>query len=199
MISEDSQRVFFSSKRVATSHCYDLAKRSLLAANVEINRVWSERPTSANHTEKLHQFQLILIDLHFFFISLRNLYRYLEKIVIDPTYAHLKPELDRLNDQWFRHYSSGREAFEHIDQRLPGEKHEGKIVEVKESGARRKIHYGLYLSKGIFAHSDLEWDISLPTFIKLKQEVDMFLQAIVQASNTALNADAPPNGGAPVS
>jgi hypothetical protein len=197
MISDDSQRVFFSSKRPATSHCYDLAKRSLLAADLEINRVWSARPTSSDHAEKARQFQLILIDLHFFFISLRNLYRYLEKIVVDPTYTHLKPRLNRLNDQWFRHYSSGREAFEHIDQRLPGEKQENKIVEIEENGGRRKIHYGLYLSKGIFAHSDLEWDISLPTFAKLSSDVTTFFHAIIQASSTALNTDAPPNGGAP--
>ncbi len=194
MISDDSQRVFFSSKRPATAHCFDLARRSLLAADLEINRVWSERSTVTEHAEKAQQFQVLLIDLHFFFISLRNLYRYLEKIVVDPTYAHLKPDLDRLNTRWFRHYSSGREAFEHIDQRLPGEKHEDKIVEIEENGARRRIHYGLYLSKGIFTHSDLKWDISLPTFTSIKNDVDMFLQAVVQASNATLDNGAPPYG-----
>ncbi|MFZ3017771.1 MAG: hypothetical protein WA056_04840 [Gallionella sp.] len=184
MTSDDSQQVFFSSKRSATSHCYDLAKRSLLAADLEINRVWSGHPAPTDYAEKAQRFQLILIDLHFFFISIRNLYRYLEKIVLDPTYAHLRPELDRLNDKWFRHYSSGREAFEHIDQRLPGEKHENKIVEIEENGARRKIHYGLYLSRGIFAHSDLEWDISLSAFNQLKNEVNIFLQSVVQSSKT---------------
>jgi hypothetical protein len=188
MNSDDSQRVFFSSKRPATAHCYNFAKRSLLAAELQIGRVWRQRPVTTDYAEKAQAYQLILIDLHFFFISIRNLYRYLEKIVADPTYAHLKKQLDQLNIQWFKHYSSGREAFEHIDQRLPGEKHENKIVEIEENGARRKIHYGLYLKKGIFAHSDREWDISLTTFHKMKNDVDMLLEAVVQASNNALNS-----------
>lgn len=191
MISDDSRRVFFSSKGPATSHFYDLAKRSLLAAELQIGRVWGRRPMSIDYAEQAQAFQLILIDLHFFFISIRNLYRYLEKVVADPTYAHLKPQLDLLNAQWFKHYSSGREAFEHIDQRLPGEKYENKIIEIEVSGARRKIHFGLDLSKGIFAHSDREWDISLTTSAKLKSDVDMFLIAIVQASNHTLNTDPP--------
>lgn len=185
MISDDSQRVFFSSKRPATSHCYDFAKRSLLASKLQLGRVWEKRPVPTDYAEKAHAYHLILIDLHFFFISIRNLYRYLEKIVADPTYAHLKPQLDNLNDKWFKHYSLGREAFEHIDQRLPGEQHEHKIVEIEENGARRKIHYGLYLSKGIFAHSKHEWDISIPTFEKLKNDVDVFLHAVVRASKCA--------------
>lgn len=189
MNSEDSQRVFFSSKRAATSHCYDFAKRSLLAAEIQINRVWSQRPVSGDHTEKHQTFQLILIDLHFFFISLRNLYRYLDKITTDPTYAHLKPQLSLLNEKWFKHYSSGREAFEHIDQRLPDEKHQNQIIEIERDGRRRKIYYGLYLSKGIFAHSDREWDISLPTFYQLKSDVDALMQAVVETSVDPLGTD----------
>ena len=58
---DDSQRVFLSSKRPATSHCFDYAKRSLLAAELEINRVWVERQLSSDLAEKALVFNTFLL------------------------------------------------------------------------------------------------------------------------------------------
>lgn len=140
-----------------------------------------------------------LIDIHFYFIAIRNLYRYLNKIISDPVYSHLNDQLEKLNETWFKHYSEGREAFEHIDQRLPGERHNEKIVEIEENGARRKVHYGLSMKKGTFTHSDKSWDITKDTFLKFKEEVAQLIQDIVDSSNKKLNADGIANAPPPVS
>lgn len=97
-------------------------------------------------------------------------------------FAHLQPELQNLNDAWFKHYAKGREAFEHIDQRLPGEKHEKQLVEVTEGGASRKIHYGLSMRRGVFEHSNLSFDISKQTFERLRADVNAFLAKVVEGS-----------------
>lgn len=180
MFSEDSQRVMIKSKKPATSICYDLAIRALLSAEIQIERIWSieiYKVTAEKHNV-LPQ-QLVLMDLHFYFISLRNIYRYLAKIVEDQAFENLKSDLAVLNDRWFKHYSSAREAFEHIDQRLPKEIHENRIVEVTENEASRKIHYGLYITRAVFAHSDKEWDISEDTYLQIKNDVQAFLDKLV--------------------
>ena len=184
-MDKDSQRLFFGSKRPATSHCFDFARRSLRAAEIQMERIWNRPGLSADHPQFVAAAQDALIDVHFYFIGLRNLYRFMHKVVQDPVFAHLQPELQALNQTWFRHFAKGREAFEHIDQRLPGEKHEDQLVEVTENGPSRKIHYGLSLRRGVFEHSDLSFDISKQTFQRLKTDVDAFLAKIV--------ASCPPN------
>ncbi|MDP2693919.1 MAG: hypothetical protein Q8O58_03475 [Gallionella sp.] len=176
---EKIQRVFFSSERPATSHCFDFAIRSLRAAELQVNRIWNRPVVGGDPIIVKAAFEDILIDVHFYFISLRNIYRFLKKVIADPAFEQLRPELDRLNEKWFRHYGKGREAFEHIDQRLPGEKHEMNIVEIEEAGARRKINYGLRLREGLFLHSDLEWDITSGTFEAISHDVQALLQQIV--------------------
>ena len=179
MTPADIQRVFFSSKRGATSHCFDFVGRSLRAAELQLNRIWDRPVVSGDTTVVTAAFQDILIDVHFYFISLRNVYRFLKKIVADPKFKHLEPKLENLNKNWFKHYSKGREAFEHIDERLSGEKNESNIVEIEEGGAKRKINYGLRLREGLFLHSDLRWDITKATFAQISSDVQAFLQQIV--------------------
>ena len=43
MTSEDSQRVLFASRTGATAVSFDLARRSLRAAEIQISRIW-DRP-----------------------------------------------------------------------------------------------------------------------------------------------------------
>jgi hypothetical protein len=71
MVSKDSQRVFFSSKNAATIHGFDLAFRALRAAEIQVDRIWV-RP-SESRDSAASPFEDILIDVHFYFISLRNL------------------------------------------------------------------------------------------------------------------------------
>src|SRR5439155_24708961 len=142
MISKDELAVVSRSSRPATATCYRLALRSLRAAEIQVARIWDRNLTvgSAERIDSLAQD--VLIDVHFYFIALRGLYRFLEKIVNDPNFAYLQLQLEALNQRWFKHYAAGREAFEHIDQRLPGEKHEHRLVEVEKGGAKHKTQYG---------------------------------------------------------
>jgi hypothetical protein len=93
----------------------------------------------------------------------------------------LEAELQVLNDAWFKHYAKGREAFEHIDQRLPGEKQEKQLVEVTNGGSSRKIHYGLSMRRSVFEHSNLTFDISTETFERLRSDVNGFLAKIIES------------------
>jgi len=181
-MDKDAQRLFFGSKKPATSHCFDFARRSLRAAEIQIERIWDRPGLPADHPQFVAAIHDALIDVHFYFIALRNLYRFLDKIVADPVFAHLQPELQALNDTWFNHYAKGREAFEHIDQRLPGEKHEKQLIEVTDGGSLRKIHYGLSMQRGVFEHSNLTFDISKHTFERLKADVRAFLVKVVESS-----------------
>ena len=183
----DAQNVFFAAERPASSHCFSLAKRSLLEIEMQINRIW-EPAVEAGDNPQL-PYDVKLIEIHFYFIAIRNLYRYLNKIISDPVYSDLEEQLEVLNETWFKHYSKGREAFEHIDQRFPGEKHDEKIVEIEENGARRKVHYGLSMKRGTFTHSDESLDITKDTFLKFKEDVARMIQNIVDSSNKKLNAD----------
>lgn len=181
----DTQKLLFSAEKPATSHCFSLAKRSLLAAEIQMERIWG--PVIKSVDNPLLPYEIKLIDIHFYFVALRNLYRYLNKIMSDPAYSHLKADLEILNNKWFRHYSKGREVFEHIDQKFPGEKHQDKIVEIEEKGARRKVHYGLSMKDGVFTHSDESWDISKKSFAEFKDNVAQFIQKIVESSNKRFN------------
>ena len=177
----DKQRVFFSSKRPATSHCLDFAGRSLRAAEIQIDRIWNRPVVSGSHAVVEAAIHDILIDIHFYFVALRNVYRFLAKVVEDPVFQQFKPDVERLNDTWFKHYAKGREAFEHIDQRLPGEKQEHQLEEVTDGCSPRKIHYGLSLRQGVFKHSNLSFDISREAFGRLKSEVDVLFSKIVNS------------------
>ena len=180
----DSQKVFFAAEKPATSHCHSLAKRSLLGAEMQMNRIWE--PAVKSEDNPTLQYEVKLIEIHFYFVALRNLYRYLNKIVTDPVYADLAPDLEILNENWFKHYSKGRETFEHIDQRFPEERHENKIIEIEENGARRKVHYGVSFKDGLFTHSDESWDITKITFLKFKEDVAQFMKDIVELSERKL-------------
>lgn len=179
-MDKDSQRIFFCSERPATSECFDLALRSLRAAEIQVERIWDRSSLSADDPMFIAAVQDALIDVHFYFIGLRNTYRFLHKVVQDPVFVHLEPELTVLNNTWFKHYAKGREAFEHIDQRLPGERHEDQVIETVENGASRKVLYGLRMRSGVFMHSDLTFDISKETFVRLQADIIVFLAKIVE-------------------
>ena len=184
MTNDEMFKVMTASRSGATIHCVDFAYRSLRAAEIQVGRIWNREPKpSQQDVEATKRFyQDILIDIHFYFISLRNLYRYLAKAVEDPAFDAFRPELAELNDRWFLHYAKGREAFEHIDQRLPGEKHESRIVEiVDDDGGRRKIHYAFWPRKGLFAHSDGEWDITSAIFDRISVDVESLLSRMVES------------------
>lgn len=176
MISQSGRRVA-ACGHIVESTILDFAERSLWAARVQIGRIWAPAPAGKN---QLETYRDILVDVHFYFIALRNIYRFLEKAVRRPVAAGLREELESLNIKWFRDYSLGREAFEHIDQRLPGEQHEARIVEIDEGGAKRRVYYGLRMEDGIFTHSDREWNISEQRFSDIERDVRDFVDRYVR-------------------
>jgi hypothetical protein len=167
---------------IGESVIVDLAERALRAARIQVERIWAPIPAGK---DKLSVYGDILIDVHFYFISLRNTYRFLNTAVEQPVATVLRVELDALNTKWFRHYSSGREAFEHIDQRLPGQRHEARIVELEEGDAKRRVHYGLRMRDGQFAHSDQEWDITVDRFAEIESDVRDLLDKYVRLCEVA--------------
>ena len=185
----DRETVMAASKRGATPFAFDLAHRALRAAEIQLQRIWSRPVVAGTPSVVVDAMQDVLVDVHFYFVALRNIHRFLFKVVKDPAFTHLQPEFDALNQKWLTHYSKGREAFEHIDQRLPGEKFEHVLVELEDGGARRKVHYGLSLRRGVFRHSDQEWDITQPRFEEIRAEVLKLLQRIVDDARSRSSTD----------
>ncbi|MDB9753022.1 hypothetical protein OAB29_02635 [Oceanospirillaceae bacterium] len=166
---------------VMTNTCLSLAQRSLKAAELQMERVWSPPNIKPNCTsEMIEANEHKLIEIHFYFVAMRNIHRFLDKTIKgDSIFESYKLHFEELNEKWFKHNSKGREAFEHIDQRLPGEKHENKLVEI----GNRKIHYGIRWSAGEFAHSNLVWDISVITFGTFKTEISSFIEELKNESS----------------
>lgn len=172
----DQQHVFLASQLPATSHCYFFTLRSLRAAELQVQRIWARVDSASESSDDF--FQDILIEVHFYFVALRNIHRFLSKVVEDPAFQHVQPAFTRINNDWLLHYSKGREAFEHIDQRLPGQKQEHQLKATSDSNGTRKVHYDLSLRKRTFTHSNLTFDISKEAFDRLKAEVVSILSAV---------------------
>lgn len=98
-------------------------------------------------------------------------------MVEDPAFEAHRVELENLNTTWFSHYAKGREVFEHIDQRLPGEKHEARII--SSDDGMSKLHYGIKPNERLFLHSNQEWDISESTFEKIHQDAATLISNII--------------------
>ena len=77
----DQDRAFFSSKRAATPRCFDFVRRALRAAEIQIDRIWTRPVVTGSHEIVRAAIQDVLIDFHFYFIALRNLYRSLDQIL----------------------------------------------------------------------------------------------------------------------
>lgn len=98
MMNVDKQKVFFASKRPATSHCFDFAGRSLRAAEIQMDRIWNRPVVSGSYAVVEAAIHDILIDIHFYFVALRNVYRFLAKVVEDPAFQQFKPDVEQLNN-----------------------------------------------------------------------------------------------------
>ena len=115
MLSKDRQRLFSASTHASTY--FDLAHRYLHAAERQITRIWNLR-ISDDPQRVEADFQEMLIEVHFYFVALRDVYRCLAKVVSVEVFQGLRPEVDNLWVKWFKHYNQGRNMFEHLDERL---------------------------------------------------------------------------------
>jgi len=177
MLSIDERLlVIRAGQRPATVFALEFAQRAVRASRLQLERIyrWEERSASLEEVIAINEDRLT--DIHFFFIAIRNIYRYLRKVVQDDSFAELGPRLEQLNGQWFKAYSAAREAFEHIDQRLPGETHANRIVAI--DGGRRAVHYGFSPRTGVFRHSDQEWDIGQQNIGRFHDDVASFIAAV---------------------
>jgi hypothetical protein len=62
--------------------------------------------------------------------------------------------------QEFEHYVAGRNSFEHFHDRLPGQREEHRVKEVRPDPRTGPHRIFAGFSAGKYVHSNLEWDIS---------------------------------------
>ena len=187
MLLGNTERVLAaSSNPKVTATAFDLAYRYLQAAENQIDRIWA--PTVKTDDKKIPGAiqQERLVEVHFYFIALRDVYRFLDTIVKDEAFQDecLRKELDCLYNNWFKGFKKGRDTFEHIDDRLRGD--HGGIKEIEENGAKRCVHFGISFKRGTFSHSDWEVDITKPTFEQIKTDVEKLLGHVVDCAANRL-------------
>ena len=61
---DNGAKVLFASKNAATSTCFDLAIRSLRAAEIQVHRIWDRPIVSGDQKAVSMAFQDILIDVY---------------------------------------------------------------------------------------------------------------------------------------
>lgn len=130
-----------------------------------------------NQALVMARFEAIKIEVHLYFVLLDDLHKFLKKVISEETFKGLDPQLNQLNDKWFRNYNSGRRLFEHLDERLST---------LLSKGAR-KYDFKLDLGLGYFQHTNIKnqddmWDICKAAFAALRKDVDHLLNQIVEMS-----------------
>ena len=160
--------------RGAAETFFNLARRYLEAAELQNNRIWLDPPQVGSFDEVQSRFEAIRIEMHLYFVVLDDLYRYLDRVIREEKYAKLGPQLDALNDKYFRHYNKARRLFEHMVEKLD------LLMEND-----KPINHGLNLTSGVFRHTDVEtdiyevWDFSQATFTRLKHDVEDLMSLVV--------------------
>jgi hypothetical protein len=112
----------------------------------------------------------VLSDVHLYFVSWGNCRNMLQLLTGQPEFLEAKKVFDGYRKH-FDHYVAGRNSFEHLHERLPGQKNEDRVKEIRDdprTGARR-VYAGFH--DGKYIHSDQSWDISSDGLKLLDQAV----------------------------
>jgi len=192
MIQDDLGFIPLVTKKQCTPFCYELAKRSLVAAEMQINRIWAPREKPKSLSEFRSAYDPLLVDIHFYFVSIRNINRYLKELTNDELFSCLKDKFIIMENSFFAHFKNGRDALEHMNERLPGNKYANRTKEITENGCTRSVHAGVSLKRGIYYYSDQEWDISDNEFRKMKSQIDNFLQNVLDIAMKEYQKRFPP-------
>ena len=111
----------------------------------------------------LRRIEPLLYETHFYFIAWHNCREMLNALTSAPELVEARRAFYK-SIAVFDSYSSGRHCFEHFNERLPGNKHEAKVVAVGENRVKKYLSF----HDGVFEHSDESWDIT-PKSLELLQ------------------------------
>ena len=183
---EYSDKIFFLFKNGnAVSMAYTTLERHLKAAEIQIHRIWSSIPKAQESVESLNPpksfkeqsqylrqvrklYDPVFIDIHFYFISwngIRRMIKFFSKI-LELKINEVFPEISGM----FQSHKDIRDAIEHFDERLPGEKYEHRVKEIIQSpGCAPSKIYGGISSDGCYLFGDKKIDIKLESFLTLKK------------------------------
>ena len=119
----------------------------------------------------------LLYETHFYFVAWTDCRNMLKMLVGQPEFLEAKKVFDSyLKD--YEHYANGRNSFEHFHDRLPGQRDEGRVREVREDPAAgpRRIFFGF--GGGNYKHSDKLWDITPASLRLLEDSIDDVLGVV---------------------
>lgn len=119
----------------------------------------------------------VLYEVHFYFVAWANCRNMLEILVGQPEFLEGKKVFDA-HRQHFERYVAGRNSFEHFHDRLPGQRNDDRVREVRsDSNANpHRIYAGF--SGGKYVHSDMSWDISPKSLELLDRAIDEVLAIV---------------------
>ena len=127
--------------------------------------------------EGVERLRPVLYEVHFYFVSWGNCRNMLEILVGQPEFLEAKKVYDSHRKE-FEYYVAGRNSFEHYHDRLPGQKNENRVREVRpdpNAGAHR-IFTGFH--EGKYVHSDMSWDISPDSLTSLDSKIEDVLKVV---------------------
>jgi len=119
----------------------------------------------------------VLYEVHFYFVAWGNCRNMLEILVGQTEFLEAKKVFDA-HRKHFEHYVAGRNSFEHFHDRLPGQRNEDRVKEVRSdpNAGPHRIYAGF--SEGKYVHSDMSWDISPKSLELLDQSIDSVLAVV---------------------
>jgi len=190
-----SKKLFFVvANGNATSFAYERLQVHRTAAHTQMARIGDaiarSKPAIAEPKDRASQTEMreyvrdgvsrmrsVLYEVHFYFVAWGNCRNMLEILVGQPEFLEAKKVFDGYRKD-FEHYVAGRNSFEHYHDRLPGQKNEGRVREIRpdpKAGAHR-VYTGF--SNGKYVHSDMEWDISPKSLQLLDRSIEEALTVV---------------------
>ena len=131
----------------------------------------SQEEISAYHRKVKDGKIPLLYETNFYFVAWTDCRNMLEVLVGQPEFLEAKKVFDS-HRKHFEHYTEARNSFEHFDDRLPGQRYEGRVKEVREDLAAgpRRILFGF--KGGNYKHSDKLWDITPASLELLESAIE---------------------------
>jgi hypothetical protein len=162
--------------------CVEFIYELELAAERQINRIYEDieniisykRDNNDNLKGIKEKYSYLFIDINFYSIIWRDINQAIVVINKETNELGLKKIYDK-KKKVFDSYIELRNSFAHYDERLPGQKNEGRIKEVTVDGAGpRKINRGFTVDYK-YKHSNQLWDVSKNSLVELKSFLKEYL------------------------
>ncbi|PKB80178.1 MAG: hypothetical protein BZY88_09690 [SAR202 cluster bacterium Io17-Chloro-G9] len=183
------EKLFYvASNPNASMFAYQRLSMHRAAAAKQMERIWAANAESkssvpvpgpgASHQDmspyveaKRESMIPVLYETHFYFVTWTGCRKMLEILVGQPEFLEAKKIFDSYQNH-FDDYSHGRNSFEHFHDRLPGQRGEGRVKEVRGDPAAggRRIFFGF--KGGNYKHSDSLLDITPASLELLDSAID---------------------------